>query len=94
MGNRVSEKAIETALTRGITAIGGICWKWPASARAGVPDRIVIVQGQVWFVELKRPGGELRPVQVAAHNQLMGAGANVVVLSSRQGVEEFLKCLK
>lgn len=85
-----AETVIERALTRGVIKLRGICWKWPPSARAGVPDRIVIVDGRVFFIELKRPGGKLRPIQVSAHALLRRAGADVRVLDSLGAVEDFL----
>ena len=84
------EKEIENRLERQIDAIGGLCWKWPATARAGVPDRIVVAHGRVVFVELKRPGGKLRPIQIAVHRLLRRAGADVRVIDSIEGVRSFV----
>ena len=84
------ESKIEAYLTRRINAAGGICWKWPATARAGVPDRIVVIDGQVIFVELKAPGGKVSRLQQHTHEQMREAGARVEVLRSMDEVNEFL----
>ena len=87
----ILESKIEKYLTRRITAAGGICWKWPATARAGVPDRIVVIDGQVIFVELKAPGGRVSRLQQHTHEQMREAGARVEVLWSKKDIEIFLQ---
>lgn len=67
------EKAVEQKFIRKAAAIGGVALKFVSPGRAGVPDRIVllpvpeehraIVARYVWFAEIKRPGGVLRPLQ-------------------------------
>lgn len=78
----VTESAIERALTLEVTKRGGICWKWPASARAGVPDRIVVLGGRVVFVELKGPGGKPTAIQCVQHEALRAVGADVRVIDN------------
>lgn len=57
---------------------------------AGVPDRLVILNG-LYLVELKRPdGGKLSPLQIAVHKKLAKAGAPVTVLKDREGVLRFV----
>ena len=89
----ILESKIEKYLTRRITAAGGICWKWPATARAGVPDRIVVIDGQVIFVELKAPGGKVSRLQQHTHEQMREAGARVEVLRSTGEVDGFCNSL-
>jgi len=45
--------------------------------RAGVPDVIAIHRGQAFTLELKAPGGKLTEAQIAAHDALCAAGAEV-----------------
>jgi len=85
-----TENAIELRLTRRIEAAGGLALKWPASATAGVPDRIVILGGRVVFVELKRPGGRVRPIQAHMHRRIRAAGGVVSVLDSAAAVDAFV----
>ena len=86
-----TENQIERALGLAITKAGGLCWKWPATARAGVPERIVVYNGRVVFVVLKRGGGMLSPIQVVTHRLLRGAGADVRVIDSIDCVDEFVR---
>jgi hypothetical protein len=89
----VTEKKIEHYLTSKVQAAGGLCWKWPASARAGVPDRIVIIGGEVVFVELKRPGGKLSAIQKAVHAKLRAAGARVEVIDSQELIDNLISAI-
>lgn len=67
------EKAVEQKLVYKAESMGGVALKFVSPGRAGVPDRLVllpvpeehraIVARYVQFVEVKRPGGVLRPLQ-------------------------------
>jgi hypothetical protein len=63
----VREKAIETYLVKRVKEWGGKAFKFTSPGHRGVPDRIVCLPCRLFFVELKRPGGKLRPDQVAFH---------------------------
>lgn len=72
-----------------VRAAGGLCWKWVSPSTVGVPDRICLLPGgRVVFVELKRPGGNLSPIQVKVLDRLRAVGAEVHVLSSKEAVNE------
>jgi hypothetical protein len=54
---------------------------------SGLPDRIAVLPGGVThWVELKAPGGRLRPVQIYRHGRLRALGATVTVLTNRDAV--------
>ncbi len=60
----VMEKEIEAKLKAMIERRGGLCLKWVCPGWLGVPDRICLVPGgHVFFVELKRPGGQRSKMQ-------------------------------
>lgn len=85
------EKSIERYLDLAVREAGGITRKWVSPGRRGVPDRICIFPGpMVVFVELKAPGGELRPEQEREHQRLRALGCDVRVIASRVAVREFL----
>lgn len=86
----IYEKDIEKHLVDLTRRAGGLCFKFTSPGRTGVPDRIVIYNGQTFFVELKRPGEEPRPDQVYIHEEMKKRGIFVYVLDSKQSVEEFL----
>lgn len=87
------EKNVEQHLVKATEAIGGLCFKFTSTVR-GVPDRIVIHNGLVYFVELKRPGGRLSKIQKYQINRLLKRRAKVLVLESEAEVEAFITQIK
>lgn len=83
------ESLAERLLHDRVSAAGGLCPKL-APVDAGIPDRLVIWEGRVYLVELKRPGGRVRPIQAAWHNRARRAGVEVVLLSGTVGVSAWL----
>lgn len=84
------ESAIEKYLRRNVEKLGGHCWKFVSPGTDGVPDRIVLLNGWVIFVELKRPGETPRPLQLKRHAQLCRLGFKVAVLDSIPAVDLFI----
>ena len=65
------EKNIEQYFVRKVKAAGGWPVKLACPGTAGMPDRMVLwPEGECQFVELKRPGGRPRPLQVSLMNRL------------------------
>ena len=77
----MKEATIERKLVSAAKLRGGICPKWVSPGYDGVPDRIVLLQGgKIGFVEVKAPGGKLRPLQLARQNLLRQLGLKVYIL--------------
>jgi predicted Holliday junction resolvase-like endonuclease len=55
-----------------------------------VPDRIVILNQKILFVELKTQTGKLSPRQVVVFDQLGEAGFPVHILRSKDDVDDFI----
>lgn len=68
---------------------GGLFLKF-LSTVAGVPDRLVILDGRVFFVEFKSGIGSLSPIQGAMIERMRTAGAEVYVLNTYEKFEEVL----
>ena len=86
------EKEVETYLVKRVKDSGGKAYKWVSPGNDGVPDRIVIMPGgKVIFVELKAPGGKLRPLQEAKHAELRKLKQKVFVLGDKSEVDAFIK---
>lgn len=51
------ERRLEDKACKLVRARGGIALKLDPRWAAGVPDRMFILKGVVWFVEFKAPGG-------------------------------------
>ena len=88
------ENDVEKYLNAKVKAAGGLSRKYTSPGRRGVPDRIAILNGHVYFVELKRPGQKPRPDQLAEHRALAKHGVKVYVLDSKYAVDVWLENLK
>lgn len=89
------ESEVETYLRKEVEKIGGMCKKWVCPGTRAVPDRICIMpDGLVVFVEVKRPGGELRKNQKLFLDELQSLGANAWLISSKKEVELFIDTQK
>ncbi|MEY8416693.1 VRR-NUC domain-containing protein [Tissierella praeacuta] len=55
-----------------------------------MPDRIVLYNGKCYFVELKRPGEDLRPLQKVVKKRFRELGFEVYVIDSIEKVGEFI----
>lgn len=87
----MKESNIENYLTAKIKKLGGLTFKFTSPNCAGVPDRIVILNGSIHFVELKAPGKRPRPLQAATFADLAKQQVPVFVLDSTDSVDSFLK---
>lgn len=85
----ILEKDIEQEFCRRVTKRGGMALKFTSSV-AGVPDRIVVLGGDVFFVELKRPTGKLRKLQRAMIRKLRAAGAEVHVVKTMNQIKDII----
>ena len=88
------EKSIEKRLVDGVKALGGRCYKWVSPGNSGVPDRIVLLDGETIFVELKRDGGIVSPIQERQIQRIAKTGNRVEVVFGETGVENFLRRLE
>lgn len=59
--------------------------------KPGWPDLLLVSGGQLYGLELKRPGGRVSPAQTAAHAELAAAGATIGVA---YGLDEAIEQLK
>jgi hypothetical protein len=59
--------------------------------RAGIPDLLVIRESHVFALQLKPLDGRLSPAQLAAHDALRGAGAEVAVAG---GIDQLIAVLE
>ena len=81
------ESTIEKYLIRRVAEVGGLTYKWVSPSNSGVPDRIVLIDKQVCFVELKAPGKKPRALQQYVLGQLSAAGYDTEVIDSKEGVD-------
>lgn len=91
MGAR--ENKVEKYLDSEVTKLGGLTRKWVSPGRDGIPDRICIINGTVWFVEVKTSDGKLTPTQKREHDRLRAAGALVHTVYGESEVDTFIEVL-
>ena len=89
MGAR--ENKVERHLDNGVKALGGLTRKWVSPGRDGVPDRVVILKGLIWFVEVKTIDGVLSSAQKREHDRLRQVGAVVETVYGEGGVDLLLR---
>ena len=81
------EKIIEQHLVMAVKNSGGIAPKLVSPGFDGMPDRLVLLPGgKIGFVEVKAPGKEPRPLQVARHGLLRRLGFKVYVLDAPEQI--------
>lgn len=90
---KMKESEIEKYLVKKVQGIKGLCMKWVSPGNSGVPDRIVIFDRGVYFIELKRPGERPRALQVETIRRLQMQDMIVFVIDSKQRVDEFIKLI-
>lgn len=87
------ERDIERYLKDQVIKAGGRCHKWVCPGQAGVPDRIVLLNKQIWFVEVKSPTGRLSRVQKEFMRELKEQGFNVIVIDNKQLVDGLISVI-
>ena len=89
------ERAVEAYFRKVVSAAGGVAMKFVSPSHRGVSDRICCFpDGQTWFVELKRPGGRLSPLQKVFAAEMERLGQNYTVLSSKMEIDTWLNGMK
>lgn len=86
------EKRIETKLVEEVDKINGLCLKLNSQSANGIPDRLVLLPGRrVYFIELKRPGESLRPLQYYWTGALSKLGFPALKIDSLEDVDKFIE---
>ena len=79
------ESAVERKLVAEVKKRGGLAVKFVSPGLDGVPDRLVLLPGgKMAFVELKAPGGSMRPLQKKRVSQLAGLGFRVYCVYGKE----------
>lgn len=91
---KIKESVIEQYLRNQLMLAGGLCRKYSSPGKIGVPDRICMLNGNVVFVELKRPGGKPRASQIDEHKSMARRGIGVLVIDSKKQVDDLIKMMK
>lgn len=92
--SRQPETLFSQRFTRELKKIPGIAFdKLADRARVGIPDYIICVNGLMFLVELKVPGGKLAAIQKYTLERYKKAGATVFVLYPAE-MDNFITALE
>lgn len=81
------EAKIQAKIIKQLEEDGWIVLKSIANNKSGYPDLQCLKQGRCVFIEVKRPGGSLKPLQEFRHRQLRAHGFEVHVMNTANAVE-------
>lgn len=87
----ILERSIERYLRTKVITSGGMCLKWVCPQHKGVPDRIVLLKGKVYFVEVKSPTGHLSKLQHEFAWELAKHGYIHNVVRNKEQVDQLIK---
>jgi len=89
----IRENLIERYLVKRVRELGGMAVKQIWQGRRGAPDRLVILPGgRMVFVECKAPGQKAKDHQLREHERLRKLGVMVVVVDSKDAINEVFPC--
>lgn len=92
--SNISEKKIETYLRVQVKKVGGKAYKFVSPAQRSVPDRIVVMpEGVISFVEVKRTGGRITEGQKFELEHLRVLGCHATTVWSKADVDYLIKSL-
>jgi len=84
------ESKVEEYLKEKVERLNGMYLKFSSIGTNGVPDRIILLEGKVYFVELKAPGKTPRKLQKFIHAEMLKRGFKVHVIDDLGGVVRFI----
>jgi hypothetical protein len=89
-----SEKTVEKFLNAEVKKLGGWSIKILSTLISGLPDRLVLIpMGKIYFVELKTSRKKPSPIQAFVHNKLRALGFTVLVIDTKEKVNNFINTL-
>ena len=84
------EKHIEQDVCRYARKKGWVVYKFTSPGTRGVPDRIFMRDGVVFFIEFKSPGQKPSRLQECVHRRIREQGIDVYVVD---GIEQGCKLI-
>ncbi len=87
------EKDIEQFLIEECHAAGILCYKFTSPNQRGVPDRLLIHDSGVYFVELKTLTGRLSKLQERTIERFRQEGVDVHVIATKPAVLDLVQSI-
>ena len=85
------ESKVETYFQDQVRMCGGLTLKFTSPTMRGVPDQIVLYNGNGYFVEMKAPGEKPRESQIAVHELFNNHGITVYTIDTIEMVDQFIE---
>ena len=85
-----SEKVLERNLNKEVKTLGGWSIKILSNFITGLPDRLVLLNGRAYFIEVKSQGKTPRPIQRVIHRKLEALGFPVSVIDTTEKLNNFI----
>ena len=89
-----SEKVLERNLNKEVKALGCLSIKLLSNIITGLPDRLVLLNGRAYFVEVKSQGKKPSPIQRVIHKKLESLGFPVSVIDTTEKLNNFINGIK
>jgi hypothetical protein len=84
------ESIIEQYLVRQVKHCNGWAFKWASPGNRGVPDRIVFLNKQIWFIELKSTTGKRSTQQKIIGKIILMFTSNYRYINSMDDVDKLI----
>lgn len=84
-----NEKKVERYLVEQCKQRDFKCIK-QAPTLKGLPDRLIITRGEMFFIELKDPNGVVSEAQKLVHADFRERGVDVYICSTREEIDAIL----
>ena len=68
-----------------------MAYKFVSPSNRGVADRLVVLPGRVWFVEVKKEGGRLSTLQNIFAAEMVRLQQNISIVWSKEDVDDLIK---
>ena len=84
------ESRMEKRIRQKVIELGGMFVKFVSPNFAGVPDRILLLNGKIFFVELKTPKGRLSKRQQRVHQMFKDQGFEPWIIHSEEDFKKYI----
>lgn len=89
------EYVVENEFIKAVHKAGGVAYKLNSLTANGLPDRLVLFfPGKTFFVELKAPGKQMRPLQVKRRTQLQSLGFPAFCIDRFEQIKPAIEAMK
>lgn len=88
---RIRESALQAYIVMRVRAAGHFAVKITSPSRRGIPDLLIIIDGRVFFCEVKMSTrSKPTAIQSLTHREMIAAGAEVDVVSGKIEADKYI----